>query len=95
MGPKDRKESNLKPLFPYPLVPTIDQQSNSIIYSFETDSQVIYELVFQSDTDYLPDNPLADSAYSFILTRVSGKVGIIDSRIRDTVVYGLWSASRF
>lgn len=92
MSPKDRKESSLKPLFPYPLVPIEDQQSGSIIYSFETDTQVRYELVFKSDNDYLPENPLANFAYSFILTRVSRKTGTIDSRIRDTVVYGLRAA---
>lgn len=92
MSPKDRQESSLKPLFPYPLVPIEDQQSSSLIYSFETDSQVRYELVFKSDSDYLPENSLANFAYSFILTRVSHKTGTVDSRIRDTVVYGLRAA---
>lgn len=92
MSLNDQEESNLPHLFPYQLVPIEDKATNSIIYSFETDSQVKYELVFKSDSDYLPDESIADHVYSFILTRVSGKVGIIDKRIRDTVIYGLRAA---
>lgn len=79
----------MKPLFPYPLVPIKDTRSNSIIYSFETDSQGRYELVFKSDSNYLPDNEFANYAYSFILTRVSDRQDGEDYRIRDTVIHGL------
>lgn len=92
MSLKDQQESNLPPLFPYQLVPIQDRAKNSIIYAFETDSQVKYEFVFKSDSDYFPDTSIANYAYSFILTRVSGKVGIVDKRIRDTVIYGLRAA---
>ena len=89
MSPEDQKESSSKPLFPYPLVPIKVTTSNSTIYSFETDSQSKYELVFKSDSDYLPNNEIATYAYSFILTRVSGRQNGEDHRIRDTVVHGL------
>ncbi|GAB3944538.1 hypothetical protein GCM10028805_12200 [Spirosoma harenae] len=82
----------MPPLSPYPLVPKKDKENSSTIYWFETDYNVKYELVFKSDSDYLPDESLAENAYSFILTRVSDKAGVVDSRIRDTVTYGLLAA---
>lgn len=99
MSRNDPKESGLPQLFPYPLVMvenvndkgTVDE--GSIVYEFTTDKGVLYQLVFLPDYEYLPsNNPVSYLAYSFILNRISDKVGAIDPRIKDTVVYGLDAA---
>lgn len=92
MPPSGPNTSNLPPLYPYPLALLENRSTNSIVYSFETDSYVQYELAFISDRAYFPDSSLADPVYSFVLTRTSTKTGGIDPRIRDTVIYGLRAA---
>lgn len=91
--------SNLPPLSPYPLVRVENvrdrgtEYEGSTIYEFVTESGVLYELIFRSDSDYLPQNsPIASLTYSVILNRISEKVAMQDPRISQTVAYGLDAA---
>ena len=79
MSPNDPKASSLLSLFPYHL------EENDNGYYFLTDQGATYELVFNDDTHYFPDDDFLGPVLSFTIAITDGQPGKKDPRIELTI----------